>query len=104
MTQCEIATTEAGRRLELAPVLDILTAEPLREILKESVVIGGRLDIDAGRVERMSTPCIQVIIAGTQALAAKGVEFKVVKPTEAFMNAFYELGLFHVVADWNIEQ
>ncbi len=104
MLQCEVTTTGAGRRLTLAPVLDILVAEPLRDLLRESVVLGGRVEIDASKVERIGTPCVQVLVAGWRALAEKGLEVVFVAPSEPFMNAFYELGLFEVVAEWNVEQ
>ena len=104
MSGCEIISSESGRRLVLAPVLDILVAAELREYLRESVIVGGRLEIDAGAVERMSTPCIQVLVAATQALAEKSIEFVILRPTEAFMGALFELGLFTVVAEWNVEQ
>ncbi len=104
MSGCEIISGESGRRLVLASVLDILVAAELREYLRESVIVGGRLEIDAGAVERMSTPCIQVLVAATRALAEKGIEFVILRPTEAFMGALFELGLFTVVAEWNVEQ
>jgi chemotaxis protein CheX len=104
MSGCEIITGESGRRLILAPVLDLLMAASLRDLLRESVIVGGRLEIDAGAVERMSTPCIQVLIAAGRAFAEKGIEFVILRPTEAFMGALFELGLFSIVAEWNIEQ
>lgn len=94
---------DKGRRLTLAPILDILVAEPLREMLRESVVLGGRLEIDAGMVERVTTPCVQVLVAGTAALSAKGIDVAIRRPSEPFMTALYDLGLRDVVAQWTIE-
>lgn len=104
MSGCEIVTSDSGRRLVLAPVLDILMAAPLRELLRESLIVGARLEVDASAVERMSTPCVQVLVAASRAFAEKGVDLVILRPTEAFMGALFELGLFSVVAEWNIEQ
>lgn len=104
MSSFEMTAIDGGRRLKLPPVLDMLAAEGLREALKESLVLGGRLEIDAGQVERLSTPCIQVLVAGSRALTDSGNGLVVDQPTDVFLNGFYDLGLALVLADWTIRQ
>lgn len=100
MSSFEMTAVEGGRRLKLPSVLDMLAAEGLREALKETLVLGGPLAIDASQVDRMSTPCIQVLVAGGRAMADAGVAFTIEQPSEAFMNGFYDLGLAGVVSEW----
>lgn len=104
MSSFEMTAVAGGRRLKLPPVLDLLAATGLREAIRETVVLGGRLELDAAEVERMSTPCIQVLAAGGQALVQAGQELVVEHPSEIFMNSFYDLGLVSVLADWTIRQ
>jgi anti-anti-sigma regulatory factor len=104
MSSFEMTAIDGGRRLKLPAVLDLLAAEGLREALKETVVLGGRLELDASQVERMSTPCIQVMLAGARAMADGGVAFSLDQPSDAFMNGFYDLGLAAELAEWTIRQ
>jgi len=104
MSSFEMTAIDGGRRLKLPAVLDLLAAEGLREAIRETAVLGGRLEIDAAQVERMSTPCIQVLVAGGRALNAAGVVPLIDQPSDAFMNGFYDLGLALELADWTIRQ
>lgn len=104
MSSLEMVAIEGGRRLGLPAVLDLLAAESLREVIRESLVLGGRLDIDASQVERMSTPCIQVLMAAGRALKEGGITFSIDRPSDAFINGFYDLGLGSELADWTMTQ
>ncbi len=50
--------------------------------------------IDAAGVEEMSTPMISVIVAGGEALRGQGERLVVRNPSDGFVNAFSDLGLF----------
>lgn len=89
-------------RLSLTPVLDLRVAEPLLQAFREAVEHGGELVIDASMVERMSTPCIQILLAATAELETKGVPFSLFGPTDAFIEAFDDLGLFPVLMKWKV--
>lgn len=104
MSSFEMTAIDGGRRLRLPAVLDILAAEGLREAIRETLVLGGRLDVDASQVERMSTPCLQVLVAGGRALKEGGVAMLIDRPSDAFINGFYDLGLASELADWTIRQ
>lgn len=59
--------------------------------------------IDASEVERITTPCIQVLISTSNISEAEGVEFSVLNPSEAFCLAMQDLGLSKELNDWRIE-
>lgn len=50
--------------------------------------------INAAGVEEMSTPMISVIVAGGEALRKKGEQLLIKSPSDGFVNAFSDLGLF----------
>jgi len=60
-------------RITLGPVLDIRAASPLRDGLQKALKRGKPIVLDAAQVDRLSTPCIQVLLAaGKSAEAAAG--------------------------------
>jgi len=58
--------------------------------------------LDAGAVERMSTPCAQVLLAAGRAAAAAGTEFQIVNASEVFRTAIADLGLQVEFKSWVI--
>ena len=97
-------TTRKGKsHLKLSPVLDIRAAEPLKGAMQKAREKGYPLAIEAGSVERLTTPCIQVLIAAAAALKDADVSFALIAPSDPFIDAFNELGLFPVLKQWNIE-
>ena len=97
-------TTRKGKsRLKLGCILDIRAAEPLKGVLQKARDKGHPLIIEAGSVERLTTPCIQVLLAAAEALKEAGISFTLSKPSEAFVDSFNELGLFPALKQWNIE-
>jgi hypothetical protein len=77
----------------LPQVLDLTQATPLRDGLlgKRPVVL------DAGSVERMSTPCAQVLLAaGRQG----GDSFRIINASAVFRAALVDLGLQTEFSKW----
>jgi len=103
MEQFEITETDAGYNLTLAPILDFGTAKSLRAYLLGLLPLGKSIALDASQVERMSTPCVQVILAAAKSFEEKNIDFSLSKPTQTFVNAFDDLGLFSVLLNWKIE-
>ena len=75
--------------LRLAPTLDLAAAEEFLATMRARAVGDLPLDLDASRVEVITLPCAQIILA-----AANGNHnLSVRRPSEAFVKAFVDLGL-----------
>jgi chemotaxis protein CheX len=81
----------ANKRLQLPEVLDLTAAAPLAQSLLSRR--GAGLTVDASRVRRVGTPCLQVLLAAAATWKAEGVEFRVTKPTEEFLEGGRLLGI-----------
>ena len=86
--------------IDLDSDLELVAATTLKERLIEAVDRDVAVVIDASSVERLTTPCVQVLVAAAQSLAGqdKGLMFK--DPSEAFVSAFSDLGLEDVLQQW----
>lgn len=99
-----ICDEDGGRaRVVLPGALDTAVAAPLKEALMAALERGLPVVVDASDVSRLSTACIQVLIAGGRAVAGAGRQFIVVRPSEALVAAFDDMGLFPVMMKWKIE-
>lgn len=103
MEPFHLVGSESGVRVELLPVMDLRAAEPLKATLQEAIGRGGEVEIAASAVERFSTPCLQVLLAAAAAMDKAGITFKVTAPSDAFIGAIDDLGLFPVIMKWKVE-
>ena len=78
-------------------------AAPLKEVLQKALAKGCPLTLDAGSVERLSTPCVQILLAAVTAMKAADVSCTLLRPSDAFIDSFNDLGLFPVLKQWTIE-
>jgi anti-anti-sigma regulatory factor len=78
-------------------------AASLKSALAETLEGSGPVTIDASSVERMSTACIQIILAYITTMRGLGRPVSIRQPSDTFVHAFGELGLAGIVKDWNIE-
>ena len=74
--------------------------------LKDRVVVAMSeteidLHVDAGHVERVRTPVIQVLLAAAQDVAASGGTFLLTNPSQALSKAMTSLGLRRQLAKWS---
>jgi anti-anti-sigma regulatory factor len=83
----------------LPQVIDIVQAKDLCDSLI-FLVSQGPVKLDAGDVERMSTPSVQVILAAGRAADAAGIDFKIVNASDAFRNGLQDLGLQAEFKNW----
>jgi chemotaxis protein CheX len=84
---------------ELPQILDLTYANPLRDSL--TTLLGGNAVIlDAAAVERMSTPCAQVLLAAGRASTSAGVSFRILNASTVFRTALADLGLERAFTDW----
>ncbi|MBL8669606.1 MAG: STAS domain-containing protein [Alphaproteobacteria bacterium] len=100
MEEYSIIPGRAFDTLRLAPVNDVVAAPALKRALLELSKAGRRIAIDAEGVERITTPCVQVLLAARRALASAGHELLVGPSSPAFRLAFDDLGLSEELQLW----
>ena len=76
----------------LAASLDLTAAEPLRAVAQEMLGLGAAV-FDGGAVERVSTPCLQVLAATALAARERGIVFRLANPSAVLAEAIDDLGL-----------
>ena len=75
----------------LPPALDITQAHRLRDNIL--ALLGQQsISLDASDVERMSTPCAQVLLAAGRSAAAGGVPYRILNASAVFRSALADLG------------
>jgi chemotaxis protein CheX len=83
----------------LPQTLDLTQAEALRGDLTGLLGTGALL-LDAAAVERMSTPCVQVLLAAGLAAEAASHPIQIVNASDAFRAAVADLGLQSRFSKW----
>jgi chemotaxis protein CheX len=87
--------------LPLEASLDLVAAMRLREQTSEAIARSTSVVIDASAVERITTPCVQVLVAAARTAAAEGRTFTVGGASGAFEAAFLDLGLGELYQTWS---
>jgi len=83
----------------LPQLLDLTQAQNLRDSLAARLG-NGALVLDAGAVERMSTPCVQVLLATGRAADLAGSTFQIINGSDVFRTALADLGLQVQFSNW----
>ena len=78
--------------ISLPELLDLQASESLRDTLFRSLGTGP-LTLDAATVERMSTPCVQVLLAAGRTADSAATPFRILNASDAFQSAIADLGL-----------
>lgn len=85
---------QMGERIVLPAVADLTESGPLKEKLLQALTAGTSVTVDASAVQRLSSPCLQVLVAGKQSFAkAGGALMAITDPSEAFRETVSVLGL-----------
>lgn len=92
MSELASILADAGA-LRLPARLDLAMAAPLRQALRDSLDATSRMIVDAAEVERVATPCVQVLMAAAGEARARGIGFAVRQPSVAFAEALADLGI-----------
>lgn len=102
----DIAVTEMAEatRIMLPPILDMLAAEGLAAVLTAGIHGGKGLAIDAQAVERLSTPCLQALLAADKTCRDGGMAFGMTACSPAFRAAMADFGLAAVLSAWMGEE
>lgn len=99
----QLANGKKDSRITLGAVLDIRAAEPLRDALRKAAKRGKPIVIDAGQVARLSTPCIQMLLAAGKETGDGTNRMTLAQTSDAFVAAFSDLGLFASLMSWQAE-
>jgi chemotaxis protein CheX len=87
--------------VKLVPILDMAVADLLLSCAKECVQKASHVEIDGQDVERLSTPCVQVLLAAAKAMADKGGRFLVKNVSSGFERGMKDLGLEEYLLNWS---
>ncbi|MDO9474660.1 MAG: STAS domain-containing protein [Caulobacter sp.] len=82
-------------------MLDLTGAQSLRDTLV-ALLGNGSVLLDASAVERMSTPCAQVLLAAARAADLAGSSFQLVSASDVFRAALADLGLQAEFKKWMV--
>ena len=81
----------------LAPELDLAAASALRDALVASLDAGRGLELDASAVERISTACLQVLVAAARATQREGLAFRIINPSHVLAGAVADLAILDLL-------
>jgi len=79
--------------LTLKPVMDLTEAEHLRLAFLDCLVKGKGLKIIASEVERITTPCLQILLSLKNRAYHHHIDFLIVDMSKSFKTALDETGL-----------
>ncbi len=74
-------------------MLDLAAAPGLVHALRQYVALSDSVVLDGEAVERVSTPCIQILLATAMDAQSRGISFRFRESSPALTNAIAELGL-----------
>lgn len=87
-----------GDNVMLPAVADLTEAGPLKQKLEQALASGNGIIVDASAVQRISSPCLQVLVAGVNAFAnAGGTSLTIENPSDAFRETVSVLGLMNAL-------
>ena len=80
-------------RIALAASLDVTAADPLQEQILARLAADAPVVLCGRDVQRISTACLQILVAARQRAQALGVGFAVTAPSAVLRQAVLDLGL-----------
>lgn len=98
-----ITKSDDTTQLSLVASMDLRAAEPLLHSFHEIMAQGGKVVVDASAVDRLSTPCVQILLSAAQHMEQHGIPFVIKSPSDAFVSAFDDLGLFSFLMKWPVQ-
>jgi len=88
-------------KYDLPRELDLLSAVDLKDTLLGLMDKEGDLMLNASEVERISTPCIEVLFSAQNAFKEAGHKFEIENPSVYLCDAFKTLGLDDHLQRWS---
>jgi anti-anti-sigma factor len=83
----------ADGAVRLAASLDLTSADALQEILRAHVAGTADLVIDGRDVSRISTACLQLLVAAAASARSRGGSFRIAAHSSVLVDAIHDLGL-----------
>lgn len=93
-------SSKNSKSLSLPAVLDIRSASSFYDEVKAISTAGTNLSVDAKKVEKITTPAIQILLAASAEVCKKKGSFKIQKPSSEMTAAFVIMGLESQFNQW----
>lgn len=94
-------TTAKQLSYTLPREMDLLAAEGLKADLVKLLQDDGNLVIDGSSVERLSTPCVEILVAADAAFTETQRTFEISNPSASLCEAMETLGLATNIEKWS---
>lgn len=89
-----MSTPSTGEEAKPLPaVLDISAAADFYQNLQHWCGSSATVVLDASTIERITTPCIQILLSANNSLKKSGGGLKIIGASDAFLAACRDLGL-----------
>jgi len=98
MVEFTITDFEGETCMTLKPVMDLTVAEDFRLALLDCLARGKNVKLMAGKVERMTTPCLQLLLAYQDRIAHQQINFVIEDMSEPFKSAINDVGLADILS------
>lgn len=85
--------------VSLWPMLDLATAEPLHRLLQDTFATESGIVLDGSQVERVSTACLQLLVAASRTARSREMTFTLQGASPALMSAVEDLALSAALFD-----
>ncbi|WP_349322695.1 STAS domain-containing protein [Asticcacaulis sp. MM231] len=79
--------------MKLPTVIDMTSAQALKNDILLHFYSGGQLDLDASEVVRLGTPGLQLLWSAMATFSAAGLGLKLINPSSGLLAAFEDAGL-----------
>ncbi len=90
----KLKVSEQTATIELAPKLDIFSAEDLLAIFIEADNKGLDINVNANAVEKASTACLQILHSAAISCMEADRSFHINDASDALVKAFNDVGLY----------
>lgn len=93
MSAFTMKDSEEGNEVVLHAVLDLSTAEELLQGFRACLENGKKITVIGAEVERLTTPCLQILVAVKNKTSQLNIEFIISEMSDAFEKALKDIGL-----------
>ena len=101
----DLATMTGPVTISLPSILDITAAAELKRNLLEALASGSSISINASAVQRVTTPCLQILAAAARSVAqAGGGRFRLHSVPQGLSETIAMMGLREVFGIGEVEQ
>lgn len=87
--------------VRLLPILDMSASDEFLNVMRACVSTQNSLILDGEEVQRVSTPCVQVMLGADKAVQDAGGSFSIKNMSSDFERALRDLGLTEYIDKWS---